>query len=89
MLQWLNLLQSMFKEAKCLRNKSVPTLDEYMENAYTSIALGPIVFSAVYFVGPKLSEEVVRDPEFHNLYKLVSICGRLLNDIQGFKVDAH
>ncbi|GAY42456.1 hypothetical protein CUMW_066980 [Citrus unshiu] len=82
---WLNLLQSMFKEAKCLRNKSVPTLDEYMENAYASFALGPIIFPAVYFVGPKLSEEVVRDPEFHNLYKLVSTCGRLLNDIQGFK----
>ncbi|KAH9646272.1 Ent-kaur-16-ene synthase [Citrus sinensis] len=76
---------SMFKEAKCLRNKSVPTLDEYMENAYASFALGPIIFPAVYFVGPKLSEEVVRDPEFHNLYKLVSTCGRLLNDIQGFK----
>ncbi|KAH9677044.1 Ent-kaur-16-ene synthase [Citrus sinensis] len=76
---------SMFKETKCLRNKSVPTLDEYMENAYASFALGPIIFPAVYFVGPKLSEEVVRDPEFHNLYKLVSTCGRLLNDIQGFK----
>ncbi|KAK2654428.1 hypothetical protein Ddye_014284 [Dipteronia dyeriana] len=33
----------------------------------------------------KLSEEVVRSPEFCNLFKRMGTCGRLLNDIQTFK----
>lgn len=82
---WLRLLKSMMKEAEWLRNKSVPTMDEYMTNGYISFALGPIILPALYFVRPELSEEIIRDPEYHNLYKLVSTCGRLLNDIQGFK----
>ncbi|XP_020277318.1 ent-kaur-16-ene synthase, chloroplastic isoform X2 [Asparagus officinalis] len=82
---WLNLMKSMIKEAEWLMNKSVPSLDDYMENGYVSFALGPIILPALYFVGPKLSEDVIRDPEYHNLYKLVSTCGRLLNDVQGFE----
>ncbi|GAV70224.1 Terpene_synth domain-containing protein/Terpene_synth_C domain-containing protein [Cephalotus follicularis] len=82
---WLNLLKSMLKEAEWLRSKSVPTRDEYMENAYESFALGPIVLPAVYLVGPKLSDEVVRNSEFHKLYKLMGTVGRLLNDIRSYK----
>ncbi|KAM4070765.1 hypothetical protein ACB094_11G008700 [Castanea mollissima] len=43
--------------------------------------------TTLYFVGPKLSEKVVGTPEIqiHHLFELMSICGRLLNDIQGFK----
>ncbi|TQE02673.1 hypothetical protein C1H46_011742 [Malus baccata] len=82
---WLDSIKSMFKEAEWLRNKSVPTMEEYMENAYVSFALGPIVLPALYLVGPKLSEEAVGSFEFHHLYRLMSTVGRLLNDIQGFK----
>ncbi|CAK9165639.1 unnamed protein product [Ilex paraguariensis] len=82
---WLNLLKSMLKEAEWLRDMSLPAMDEYLTNGYVSFALGPIVLPALYFVGPKLSEELVRSAELHNLYKLVSTCGRLLNDIQGFE----
>ncbi|KAL5568757.1 hypothetical protein UlMin_025332 [Ulmus minor] len=82
---WLDLLKSMLKEAEWLKYKSVPTMEEYMANAYVSFASGPIVLPALYFIGPKLSEDVTRHSEFHNLYMLMSTCGRLLNDIQGFK----
>ncbi|XP_077244398.1 terpenoid cyclases/Protein prenyltransferases superfamily protein isoform X2 [Tasmannia lanceolata] len=82
---WLTLLKSMMREAEWTMDKSTPTMDEYMANGYVSFALGPIVLPALYFVGPKLSEEVVVHPEFHNLFKLMSTCGRLLNDIQGFQ----
>ncbi|XP_031283334.1 ent-kaur-16-ene synthase, chloroplastic-like isoform X2 [Pistacia vera] len=82
---WLNLLKSQLKEAEWLRNKSLPTVDEYIENACVTYALGPIVFPTMYLVGPKLPEELVTHPEFHKLYKLASICGRLLNDIQSLK----
>lgn len=82
---WLDLIRAMMKEADWLRNKTVPSMDEYMDNGYTSFALGPIIKPALYFVGPELSEHAVRDPEYHSLYKLVSTCGRLLNDMQGFE----
>ncbi|XVE53417.1 hypothetical protein DITRI_Ditri03aG0001100 [Diplodiscus trichospermus] len=82
---WLDLLRSMWQEALWLKNKSVPTVDEYMTNGYVSFALGPIILPALYFVGPHLSEVVVKSPEYNLLFKLVSTCGRLLNDIQTFK----
>nr|GMD83599.1 ent-kaur-16-ene synthase, chloroplastic [Ipomoea batatas] len=56
-----------------------------MENGYVSFALGPIVLPALYLVGPKLSEEIVLHPEYHHLFKLMSTCGRLLNDFRGFE----
>lgn len=82
---WLDLLKSMLKEAEWLKHKSVPTIDEYMRNAHITFALGPIVLPAVYFVGPKLSNEVMEHSEFHRLFKLMSTCGRLLNDMHSFK----
>ncbi|KAF3974818.1 hypothetical protein CMV_001865 [Castanea mollissima] len=86
---WLNLLKSMLKEAEWLRDKSVPSMDEYMTNGYVSFALGPIVLPALYCVGPKLSEEIVGTPELHHLYEIMSTCGRLLNDIQTFKRESE
>lgn len=82
---WLDLLRSMWQEAQWLKNKSVPTVDDYMTNGYVSFALGPIILPALYFVGPQLSEVVTKSTEYNLLFKLVSTCGRLLNDIQGFK----
>lgn len=57
-----------------------------MENGYVTIALGPILLPSLYFVGPKISEEIVQSSEYHNLFELKSIQGRLLNDIQSNKV---
>ncbi|XP_007022741.2 PREDICTED: ent-kaur-16-ene synthase, chloroplastic isoform X1 [Theobroma cacao] len=82
---WLDLLRSMLQEAQWLKNKSVPTMDEYMTNGYVSFALGPVILPALYLVGPSLSEGVVKSPEYNLLFKLVSTCGRLLNDIHSFK----
>ncbi|XP_015082595.1 ent-kaur-16-ene synthase, chloroplastic isoform X1 [Solanum pennellii] len=82
---WLNLLNAMLREAKWARDMSVPSLDKYMANGYVSFALGPIVLPALYFVGPKLPDDVVQHPEYHSLFELVSTCGRLLNDIRSFE----
>uniref|UniRef100_A0A6N2LUG6 ent-kaurene synthase n=1 Tax=Salix viminalis TaxID=40686 RepID=A0A6N2LUG6_SALVM len=86
---WLDLLKSMLTEAQWSSNKSVPTLEEYMTTAHVSFALGPIVLPALYFVGPKLSEEVAGHPELLNLYKVMSTCGRLLNDWRSFKRESE
>ncbi|CAH1447740.1 unnamed protein product [Lactuca virosa] len=82
---WLNLMQSMLREAIWSRDKSVPTMNEYMENGYVSVALGPIVLPALYFIGPKLPKDVVESSEYYNLFKLMSTQGRILNDIQSYK----
>lgn len=74
-------MNAMMREAKWSNNNPLPTLNEYMNNAYVSFALGPIVLPTLYLVGPKLTEEMVQHSEYHNLFKLMSTCGRLLNDI--------
>nr|ASP43414.1 kaurene synthase-like protein 3 [Tripterygium regelii] len=86
---WLDLLKSMLREAEWARNKVVPTLDEYVENGYVSAGLGPVVLSAFYLIEPKVSEEVVRSLEFHNLFKLTSTCARLINDTRSFKRESE
>ncbi|KAK9074296.1 hypothetical protein SSX86_006893 [Deinandra increscens subsp. villosa] len=82
---WLNLINSMLIEAKWGRDSVVPTMNDYMENGYVSYSLGTFVLPALYFIGPKLSEDIVQSSEYHNLYKLMSTQGRLLNDIRSFK----
>lgn len=69
-------MQTMLKEADWSRYNSVPTMNEYIENGYVTIALGPIVLPSLYFVGPKISEEIVQSSEYHNLFELTSIQGR-------------
>ncbi|XP_019083544.1 PREDICTED: ent-kaur-16-ene synthase, chloroplastic-like isoform X2 [Camelina sativa] len=82
---WLDLLKSMLREVEWSSNKSTPSLENYMKNAYISFALGPIILPAIYLIGPPLSEKTVDSHQYNQLYKLVSTMGRLLNDIQGFK----
>ncbi|XP_050213730.1 ent-kaur-16-ene synthase, chloroplastic-like [Mercurialis annua] len=82
---WHDLLKSMMKEAEWARDNATPSLDEYMENAYISFALGPICHITTYFLGITLAEEVMAGPEIYNLFKHVSLVGRLLNDLKSFK----
>lgn len=84
--QWITLLNTMLKEAEWARNKLVPTMYEYMTNAYVSFALGPVILISLYFLGCKLSEQVVQSQEYDNLFINVSIIGRLLNDRVTVKV---
>ncbi|KAL9272006.1 Ent-kaurene synthase 5, chloroplastic-like protein [Drosera capensis] len=85
---WHRLIKSMWREAEMSRENSVPTMEEYLENAYISFALGPIVLPALYLLGLKLSQEAIRSEEYNNLYKFMSTCGRLLNDVRGFEREA-
>ena len=66
----IEFAESMLKEAEWLWDKSVPSMDEYMTNGYVFFALGPIFLPALYCVGPKLLEEIVRTSELHHLYEV-------------------
>jgi ent-kaurene synthase len=79
-------LRSALTEAEWVRSQYVPTVDEYMINANTSYGLGPIVPPSLYLLGHEILETVVKDQEMNELFRLMSTCGRLLNDIQGFEV---
>ncbi|WVZ87068.1 hypothetical protein U9M48_033763 [Paspalum notatum var. saurae] len=82
---WVDLLKSMMTEVEWRMSGYVPTEEEYMTNASLTFALGPIVLPALYFVGPKIPESVVKDPEYNELFRLMSTCGRLLNDVQTYE----
>ncbi|XP_057822889.2 copalyl diphosphate synthase 1 isoform X2 [Cryptomeria japonica] len=85
---WYRLVMSMMKEAEWAKTGYIPSMQEYLENGKTSIALEPIVLIALYFVGPKLSEQTIWHHEYSSLMELVNNCGRLLNDIQSYKREA-
>ncbi|XP_050232914.1 ent-kaurene synthase-like 2 [Mercurialis annua] len=82
---WDELLKSMMKEAAWAGENAIPSLDEYMENAYISFALGPICHITTYFLGITLPEEIMLGPQVHKLFKHVSLVGRLFNDLRSFK----
>lgn len=76
-------------ESDWAREKTVPTLDEYMKNGCISFGLGPIILPTLYFVGPKIPCDVIKNPDFHNIFRLVSTCGRIINDMQSFQVETN
>ncbi|GJN01788.1 hypothetical protein PR202_ga19085 [Eleusine coracana subsp. coracana] len=82
---WLDLLRAMMTEVEWRMSNYVPSTEEYITNAALTFALGPIVLPALYLVGPKIPESVVRGPEYNELFRLMSTCGRLMNDIQGYE----
>ncbi|CAM0902673.1 unnamed protein product [Alopecurus aequalis] len=82
---WIETLRSMSTEAEWVRSQYMPTTSEYMTNANLSYGLGPIIPTSLYFVGQELSESVVKDQEYTELLRLMNICCRLLNDIQGYE----
>jgi hypothetical protein len=69
-----------------VKSQYVPTTNEYMTNANLSYGLGPIIPASLYFVGQEISDSVVKDQEYNELLRLMNICCRLLNDIQGYEV---
>ncbi len=86
-IQWERWLTSTLTESEWVESNYVPTMQEYMKVAEPSIALEPIVLSTLFFVpGQLLSDEVIASYDYYHVMQLVNHAGRLLNDIQGFKV---
>ncbi|KAJ8775395.1 hypothetical protein K2173_023160 [Erythroxylum novogranatense] len=82
---WHDLLSCMMEEAEWLRENRVPTLEEYIETSIVSLALGPVILIRLFSIGPVVSEEVLASVEYHNLFRHVSLVGRLLNDLASDK----
>lgn len=85
-MQWLDLMRSELKEAEWCRSKHVPTIDEYVHNGIISFALGPLIVAVLYLIGPEMPEAIIESDECNYLLEVVSLYGRLLNDINGYQV---
>jgi hypothetical protein len=84
-LQWVKAVRANMTEAEWARTRYVPTMQEYMPVGEVTVALAPSISPSLYLVGPELSEDMVRGSEYEALLRHVSICIRLLNDIQTYE----
>ncbi|GJN36609.1 hypothetical protein PR202_gb25485 [Eleusine coracana subsp. coracana] len=82
---WIYYLSSLSAEAEWRRNKYVPTMEEYLTNAVVGYGLGPITLMLLYFLGRCPWEDIIEGPEYSELLRLSSLCGRLMNDSQTFE----
>ncbi|KAJ7547837.1 hypothetical protein O6H91_08G112100 [Diphasiastrum complanatum] len=86
---WIRLVESYLKEAEWTQSGQQPTIQEYTNVSQISIALEPIVLTSAYFVGELLTDEIVAHPDYRRVMQLLSHCGRLLNDIQGYRRESR
>ncbi|OEL16801.1 Stemar-13-ene synthase [Dichanthelium oligosanthes] len=77
---WAEMVRAMMSEAEWRMSGHVPSMEEYMEVGLPSFALGPILPSSTYLVGPELTDDMVRGHEYAELLRHTNICGRLQND---------
>uniref|UniRef100_A0A0D3F6P4 Uncharacterized protein n=1 Tax=Oryza barthii TaxID=65489 RepID=A0A0D3F6P4_9ORYZ len=72
-------------EAEWQRSQYVPKFEEYMECGVTSLTHGATVISGMFFIGVKLTDDIIKHQEYNEIFRLVGTCGRLLNDIRGIE----
>uniref|UniRef100_A0A0E0CM98 Terpene synthase metal-binding domain-containing protein n=1 Tax=Oryza meridionalis TaxID=40149 RepID=A0A0E0CM98_9ORYZ len=85
---WLDMLRCMMTEAEWQRSQYVPTFEEYMECGVTSLTHGATVISGMFFIGVKLTDDIIKHQEYNEVFRLVGTCSRLLNDIRGIEREA-
>lgn len=76
----------MAREKDSWNDNNVPTLDEYLSFSWKSIGIKISVFTAIDFLGRKITEDVWKCSEFASLDEHACLVGRLLNDVKTFKV---
>ncbi|TKW28451.2 hypothetical protein SEVIR_3G324300v4 [Setaria viridis] len=85
---WAEAATAMMAEAEWRMTGHVPSMEEYMAVALPSFVLGPIVPVSAYLVGTELPEAAVRCPEYGELFRHMSVCGRLVNDLRSYEREA-
>ncbi|KAH0462557.1 hypothetical protein IEQ34_010132 [Dendrobium chrysotoxum] len=87
-MKWKEIFKSWLKEAEWSRSRHYPSIDQYIENAATSIAVEMIILPACY-----LTNSTVDAEEFWNfsntmITKSLLVLCRLLNDLESYEKEA-
>ncbi|KAI3499949.1 hypothetical protein L1887_35763 [Cichorium endivia] len=79
---WGELLEAFFLEAKWTHNKYIPTLQDYLDNAWRSVS-GVVILNHGYFlINKEIKNDVVQSLEKYNdILKWSSMIFRLCNDL--------
>lgn len=69
------------------RENLAPSMDEYLSVGRTTIGSKICTLTGLFFLGPKLSEDILNSEEMKSLSKHLTTVSRLLNDIQTYEVN--
>ncbi|XP_019453843.1 PREDICTED: terpene synthase 10-like isoform X3 [Lupinus angustifolius] len=80
---WTDLCKSYFIEAKWYHNGYIPSLEEYMENAWISIS-APVTLTDAYFLVPHsfINEDFVYLKEHSSIIRFSAMILRIANDLE-------
>ncbi|KAK9057659.1 hypothetical protein SSX86_022495 [Deinandra increscens subsp. villosa] len=80
---WGELLEAFLREAKWARDKYIPTLEVYLDNAWRSVS-GVVLLTHGYFsINQEMEKDVVESlKKYHDLMKCSSMIFRLYNDLE-------
>ncbi|KAM7502842.1 hypothetical protein LguiB_001746 [Lonicera macranthoides] len=76
---WVEFIKCMMKEVEWWREKTTPSMDEYVKNGRATVGVG-LYCICFYFLGVEFSQDTMSTPEFQSLYKHGGLFIRLLND---------
>lgn len=81
-LQWADMCKSFLLEAKWYSSGYIPTLEEYMDNAWISVS-GPVILLHAYtlIANPPTKEALQFLEEYPNIIRWPSMIFRLANDL--------
>ncbi|CAJ1978998.1 unnamed protein product [Sphenostylis stenocarpa] len=85
---WSDMLKAFLREAKWSRDKHVPRLDDYLQNAWVSVS-GVVILTHLYFLlnHSITKEALVSLDSYHSLLRRPSIIFRLCNDLGTSKAE--
>ncbi|GKC20259.1 (E)-beta-ocimene synthase, chloroplastic-like protein [Tanacetum coccineum] len=80
--EWGDLLEAFYVEARWTHNKYIPTLEDYLNNAWRSVS-GVVILTHGYFlINKETKKDMIESLEkYHELLKWSSTIFRLCNDL--------
>lgn len=86
-MKWMEIFKSWLKEAEWSTSSHCPSIDQYIENAKTSVAVIMILLPKCYLANSKISLERKNwDLRKSMITKSLEVSCRLLNDLQSYEV---
>ncbi|KAK4739822.1 hypothetical protein R3W88_003519 [Solanum pinnatisectum] len=80
---WRDLCKSYLREAKWYHSQYIPSMEEYMDNAWISISAPVILVHAYFLVANPVNEEALHylENNYHEIIRCSALILRLTNDL--------